>query len=162
MKLKQIRNEVVAALHAHMNIPVIPDYEDAQIPPYPYITYSNTNSHNLIGQDTITYEENEDGLNMVYDNQNEPSFSFTFYSNVMDEANDGCEKMRQFFSRLGRAALSGKGIVVVEVSSGQNRSVVMIDHYVRRWGLDVRFRYNDRSSQTIQTMAAAKIENTGG
>lgn len=156
------RNEIVKALYDYMDIPVIPDDEDAEIPDYPYITYSITTPFSKTGQDSITYEQTEEGANRVYDNLNEPSFSFTCYSDKRDEAQMLCLRLEEYFGRIGRDNLSEANIVVVEVSSAQNRSTLLVDHYVRRWGLDVRFRINDRSVENIGAIELIEIKNTGG
>ncbi|MFC2948535.1 phage neck terminator protein [Virgibacillus sediminis] len=141
----EVRNNLIQALYNHLNIPIIPDDDDGSIPPRPYVVYSVTSDNQKNGSDSITYTETDTGFTKTYANQKEASYSFNAHSDSRDEALEICYNLIEYFERIGRDILNDKGIAVAEVSTTQNRSVLLGEHYERRHGFDVRIRYVDRS-----------------
>lgn len=159
----QQRNTLISLIYSFLQIPVIPDDEDADIPPYPYVVYSNTTPHSVTGHDSVLYgAAMETTQERSFSNQNEPSFSFTAYSDSRDEAQTIIENMIEWMERTGSDDLQDNGFAVVEITNAQNRSIRLVDHYVRRFGFDVRLRHESKTTDQIDTIAQAEITNTGG
>lgn len=148
-----LRNSIVQALYNHLQVPVVPDDDDGEIPERPYVVYSVIRDNGKNGQDSITYEQTDTGEVMkVYANQKESSYSFTAHSDDKDEALGFCYRLIEYFERIGRDTLYDKGLAVIDVSNTQNRSVLLGDHYERRHGIDVRFRYVDKTEFPEETV----------
>lgn len=162
MNAIEVRNTIIEKLYNHLQIPVIPSDEDADIPERPYVVYGITSDYLKNGQDSLTYKQEADHLVKIYENLVEASYSFTVHSDSRDEAMSICYRLIEYFDRIGRDELSFAGITVVGISNVQNRSVLLVDHYERRYGADVRFRYLNRTEQAIDYIEHAKVTNTGG
>ncbi|WP_088005606.1 phage neck terminator protein [Indiicoccus explosivorum] len=152
-----IRNALVQALYNHLQIPIIPDDDDGEIPERPYVLYSVIRDNGKNGHDSITHGETAAGFVKTYANQKEATYSFTAHSENRDEALDYCYGLIEYFERTGRTLLADHGIAVIEVSSTQNRSVLLGDHYERRHGIDVRIRYVDSSKYQEEPMDEINI-----
>ncbi|WP_406945759.1 LIC_12616 family protein [Halobacillus sp. SY10] len=160
MMTLETRNTITNELFNFMGIPVIPDDDDGDVPDYPYIVYSDTTDNTRRGHDSITYTNTEEGFEKTYSNQVGTSYSFNAYSDSRDQAKELAFQMIEFFGRLGRDRLNNAGVAVQDVSSLQNRSLMLIDHYVRRYGIDVQFNYVDESSYPVDSIDQTTI--TGG
>lgn len=139
------RNNLILALYQHLKLPIIPSDEDGNIPARPYIVYTIIRDNGSNGQDSITHRIQDDAFYKEYENQKEGTFSFTVHSDTRDEALEICYRLIEYFERVGQAAINDAGFAVIEVTTTQNRSVLLGDHYERRYGFDVRLRYKDRS-----------------
>ncbi|QAS52808.1 phage neck terminator protein [Halobacillus litoralis] len=160
MMTVETRNTITNELYKFLGIPVIPDDDDGEIPDYPYVVYSTTTDNNRKGHDSITFEDTDEGFMKTYANQVGTSYSFNAHSDSRDEAIETSYKIAEFFQRVGRDLLNQLGVAVTEVSPIQNRSMMLVDHYVRRQGLDVRFNYIDASTYPIDSIENTTI--TGG
>lgn len=158
----EVRNKIIEQVYKYLHIPVIPSDEDADIPPRPYVVYSITSDYNKNGQDSITYKDGIDHLIERYENLVEATYSFNVHSENRDEATNTCYSLIEFFDRVGRDALSAVGITVVGISNVQNRSVLLVDHYERRFGADVKIRYLSSSEHRADFIEQANVKNTGG
>lgn len=158
----EVRNKIIEKLYSHLQIPVIPSDEDADIPERPYTVYSITSDYVKNGQDSITYKDENDQLIQRYENLVEATFSFSVHSDSRDEAMNTCYSLIEYFDRIGHFDLSDTGITVIDISNVQNRSVLLVDHFERRFGADVRFRYLSKSEQVVDKIEHITFENTGG
>lgn len=158
----EVRNKIIKKIYGHLQIPVIPSDEDADVPARPYVVYSVTSDYNKNGQDAITYKDGIDHIVEQYENLVETTYSFSVHSDSRDEAMNTCYTLIDFFDRTGRDALSADAITVVGISNVQNRSVMLVDHYERRFGADIRFRYLARSEHQTDFIEQANVKNTGG
>lgn len=161
MEALEFRNVLIEKLYNYLKFPVIPSDEDQNIPDPPYVVYTITSDYQKKGQDTLRFTQDESGFKQVYENLLENTYSFNVHSNKRDEAFIRCHDIIKYFDRLGRDELSFAGITVVGVSNPQNRSVMLVDHYERRYGVDVRFRYFNKTEQSIENIETVKISQGG-
>lgn len=141
------RNKLIAALYRHLNISVIPIDDDGDIPARPYVVYNITRDNGSNGQDSLIQrvDPETDVLFQAYQNEKEGTLSFTIHSEKRDEAMEISYRMKEYFERIGRDIIARAGFAVIEVGTTTDRSVLLQDHYERRYGFDVRVRYLDRS-----------------
>lgn len=159
---KGIRNTIVRLLHEGLNIAVVPQDMDGAMPAYPFITYTATSPYiGLGGRDIERVTLDGAVASLERTNSVELVYSFTVYSNGLDEATDVCMGIIEFFNRTARETLSDSGIVVVSMGDAQNRSLFLGDHYERRWGCDIRFRAVDYTKSATDYIETAEIEQEG-
>lgn len=153
---------MIAGLYAVLARPVIKVDQDGDIPEYPYVTYSITSPYiDQYGHEIERWFEEGGGLSVELTKHIEMVLSFSAYSEDEDEANLLCMRIIEYFTRTGRLSLQDIGIVVVGASNAQNRSVLLVEHYERRWGVDVRIRVVDSSTMAIEYINEAPITEGG-
>lgn len=162
LNLTAFRNAIVSNLYAKLTRPVIRVDQDGDIPEYPYVTYSISSPYlDLYGHDAERRLPVTDEVLIEYKKTIEVVLSFSCYSEDEDEAQDLCLRIVEHFMREDRDNLRDSGIVVVGISDAQNRSVLLVEHYECRWGIDVRFRLIDRSLNTVDYIEAVEIKKEG-
>ncbi|MFB6475772.1 LIC_12616 family protein [Paenibacillus glucanolyticus] len=158
-----IRNPIVSGLYSKLQRPVIRSDGDGDVPEYPYITLSITSPYlSPYGGDSERFERISGITHSVKSEATkhvELVISFTVYSPDEDEALNLCMKLINHFNREERDNLRNAGIVVVSNTDVQNRSVVLVDHYERRLGVDFRFRVKDRYLSQVETIGTAIINS---
>lgn len=162
LNLNQIRNHIVASLFSALNVPVVPSDDDGNVPAYPFVYYTFTSPYiDQYGWDSEWYEAEGVQMRKTSSKIIEVVMSFTAVSPKMDVATNICMAIKEHFDRTARESLSDLDIVVVNLSNAQNRSVMITDHYERRWGMDVRFRVRDTSSILSDTYIETTKINDG-
>ncbi|TMV49363.1 hypothetical protein FE783_12670 [Paenibacillus mesophilus] len=166
LELATIRNTIIAGLYTKLARPVIRADGDGDVPDYPYVAYSITSPYiDSYGHDAERWFNVPGGIGVELIKHIECALSFSCYAEDEDAAQALCLRIIEHFSREARDDLRETGIVVVGVSGVQNRSVLLVEHYERRWGVDVRFRVIDRSEIIDATggyIETAEITNEGG
>jgi len=163
LDLPSIRNPIIAGIYAKLHRPVIRTDQGGDIPEYPYVTYSITSPYiDLFSHDIECCFDRDGTFIRQLDKPVECVFSFTAYDENEDDVQALCFGIVEYVTRTGRDDLKDFGIVVVNVSNVQNRSVLLTEHYERRWGVDVRFRVVDRSEMQDNYIETAEITNQGG
>ncbi|MDF2657765.1 MAG: hypothetical protein K0Q94_556 [Paenibacillus sp.] len=166
LELATIRNTVIDGLYAKLSRPVIRSDSDGDVPEYPYVAYSITSPYiDSYGHDAERWFNVPGGIGVERIKHIECAFSFSAYAEDEDDAQTLCLKIIEHFMREARDDLRDAGVVVVNISGVQNRSVLLVEHYERRWGVDVRFRVVDRSENIDATggyIESAEITNEGG
>lgn len=166
LELAKIRKTIIAGLYAKLARPVIRADGDGDVPEYPYVAYSITSPYiDSYGHDAERWFNVPNGIGVERIKHIENVFSFSAYAEDEDDAQGLCLAIIEYFMREARDDLRDAGIVVVSVSGVQNRSVLLVEHYERRWGVDVRFRVIDRSEVIDATggyIETAEITNEGG
>lgn len=112
---------------------VVRQNQIAQIPPYPYVSYTVTTP--LVAHNG-TYCEAEDGT--LY-RDSEQIWSFTVQSDNADEAISLGMMMHDYFTAVGIVPLSDKNIAVRRVTNLTARDNLLTIQYEYRTGLDVTF-----------------------
>lgn len=112
---------------------VVRQNQIAEVPPYPYVSYTVTTPASMSGG---TYSVAEDGRQYK---QMEQTWSFTVQSDDQDEALNLAIRMHDFFSLVGLAKLADNGIVVHRVRDVTTRDNLISIQYEYRNGLDVTF-----------------------
>jgi len=79
-----------------------------------------------------------------------------------DEAITLTEKAQGFFLHHAYQTLSNKGIVINQVTNVSNRTALVVDETVRRYGFDVRVRYKRTDSRTDGTIGSVNTKRRGG
>lgn len=160
-----IRNDIVSGLYAHLSLPVVLIPMAENRPPYPFVGYAVTSPYIQPGYGNDGYElvpsENPsfdfDALTHV-ELQPEATFSFTAYSTSSVEALNTAKAAWNWFRLIGIDYLSSKGIAVIEVLPIENRDLLEVNEYERREGFDVRFRFDDKIENRIETIENYTIE----
>ena len=112
---------------------VVRQNQVAEVPPYPYVSYTITtpiNTHHG------TYSQAEDGT--LYKDVLQ-TWSFTVQSDDQDEAMSLALKIHSFFSVVGVQMLADKKISVHRVQGVTTRDNLLTIQYEYRNGLDVTF-----------------------
>lgn len=153
-----IRNPIIAGLYGKLQRPVIRSDQAGDIPDYPYVAYSITSPYiDSYGHDSERIFTAE-GVTSIEQTKNiEMVFSFTAYADDEDKASALCMKAIEHFNREARDDLRAAGIVLVSNTDVQNRSLLLVEHYERRMGVDFRFRVVDRSQRSIDYIDQAQI-----
>lgn len=160
-----IRNDVIYGLYLHNSLVITHNPTAENRPPYPFMGYTVTSPYLGSGHGNEDYDlvpsENPsfdfDALTRV-DLQPEATLSFTAYAETTTEALSIAKDAWNWFRVIGTDYLASKGIVVVEVMPIQTRDLLEVDQYERREGFDVRFRFDDRIENRIETIETYTIE----
>jgi len=134
------QNEIVIVenLKAYLSTEVRPcevvrQNQVAEIPPYPYVSYTLTTP---VAADKGTYSQAEDGTLYKAVLQ---TWSFTVQSDDQDEALTLALKAYDYFTSAGVVPLSDKGITVRRVRDVTTRDNLLTIQYEHRNGFDVTF-----------------------
>lgn len=138
-----VKNSLVKLLHEHLGIDVIPNNSTENRAGYPFIDYNILTLINFNGEGSITTESLEEDISTNLEVQPKLSVSFNSYSRVEVEAYNKAKTISNYFRHVGYHELQEEGIVVVDVMEISNRTVLEVDNYEFRYGLDVVFRFKD-------------------
>lgn len=169
MKFKNIRNGVIAAATAYMELPIIlSDQVDAETD-CPFILYSIVTPY-VAGNTIGHFRVERQGDTAVKTRWEDPTcvISFTACSkNHMrdgmwvfgeDEALDLAEKLQGWFLCAGLRSLQKYTAVVENVSNVQSRSFLQVDEAARRWGFDVTIRYIRTDEREVGTVEKVNLK----
>lgn len=164
----EVRNALVVALYDYLGRPVVLSDQTVPESEYPYVTIQAVQPYIPRGGANIIYElvDSTGGfardINTRREEYAEATYSFSACSRNRDdifgddEALELAEKSQGFFRHTGRYILQDAGISVIEIMNVQNRSGLVVDEIDRRYGFDVRVRYqrvDTRRDGTIEHMA---------
>lgn len=88
----------------------------------------------------------------------EATFSFNFYGRTDLEAMELAAKAEEYLDFVGEDVLAFRGLVVVEITNIQDRTLYLGDAYEYRVGFDVRFRVQEIKERTSPLIEEAEIE----
>ena len=162
MNFIEIRNRIVQELSEYLGCPVELNNQQnpEQNPPYVFYSMMPFNPENELGD--YRTERNENAC--VEYRRVEPSCSFSFMVCSMDRdigetyilgEDEACflaVKTVGWFEHVGYDFLSRMGVTVIDVSAVQERSTLLVDEEVRRYGFDVRIRYVKEDAREIGTI----------
>ena len=165
MRFVQARNVIVAQLEAHLGCPVVLSEQIADQPVYPYCYYSVLApriSNHAFGLRKVV--EDGEGYALQRSEPVSATMSFTVcsmnretedsYIFGEDEAMELAEKVHGFFLLNAHSIHTDDGdIVVYNVGPVSNRNGFLVEDTVRRYGVDIRFKYirTDEMPTTIIT-----------
>jgi hypothetical protein len=112
---------------------VVRQNQVAEVPPYPYVSYTVTTPVSARGG---TYSVAEDGRRYK---KIEQTWSFMVQSDDQDEALNLALEMYDFFALTGLTKLADNGIVVDRLRDVTTRDSMITIQYEYRCGLDVTF-----------------------
>lgn len=172
MDFKTIRNLIVSELYRHLQKPVVPTDTNQPKPPYPFVSYKFTSLYLPQGGRIITHKVvPSENTSFEYDIEKtrieQPQMVLSVNSYSLDGAESAslAEQVRAWFQLQGRQYLKDNGIVVVGVTSVQDRTLQIVDNFEVRYGFDVSLRIWDEHKtrlETIETVDWDKFEFTGG
>ena len=144
-------------------------------PAYPFATFQVLLSHiNEYEHDNIerrNYNQANQTIDLYKLEQPQMTMTINAYArkpsdpSVMDtsieDATDLAQRLKDWFDFEGDLFLNKNQISVIESEDITQRDVLIIDNYERRYGFDVRLRYNREINFTIETIENTNIERTG-
>lgn len=154
----EVRNTIIEKLYNHLGIPVITNNNVKNRPDYPFVDYNILTLINFNGEGNIEYEYLEDDITNSLHLQPKVSISFNAYSRDEIEAYNTAKVISDYLKHIGYEELSNAGVVVVDVMEISNRTVLEVDEYEFRYGLDVIFRFKDRIDRIDREIKTYSIE----
>lgn len=144
---ENMRTTVAKGLKNYLGCPVVRSNQNAEMPPYPYVSYTITT---LMSENRGTYGEYEDGKARKWVNC---IWSISAFSDDSSKSVILANKAREWLDYVGTVYLSDNDIVVQSVGSVTNRDNVLTTEYEYRNGFDVVFSLFD----TVES----EVENAG-
>lgn len=157
VNLENLRLTVAKGLKKYLNCPVIKNNQNAEPPPYPYVSYTITTP---MTENKGTYGEYEDGkarkpVNTV--------MSITAQSDDDIESYTLANKAREWLDYVGKVYLNDNGVIVQSVTSVTNRDNVLTAEYEYKKGFDCFFWGYDEVSipdnGVIETLEMGEDQN---
>lgn len=146
--------------------PIVPQNTTAQKPQYPYLTYAWIAPYiPEPGQPSLTgaIVEDEDETVWYQETRTEQPTMTLSISAIADDPSTAIATLKeawQFFEFGRRDELSEFGLVMVDGSATQDRTVLLDGlEYEYRYGIDVQLRTTSTISRLIDTIEAAEINN---
>lgn len=173
MNFLEIRNRIVQGLSEHLGCPVVLNNQQNPEQDPPYVFYSVL-PYNPEAGELGNYRTEQDGDTYTEYRREEPSCSFSFtvcsvdrevgdeYILGEDEACFLAMKAAGWFDHVGYDFFAGMGVTVIDVSTVQDRSTLLVDEEARRYGFDARIRYaheEARKVSVIENVVTKKGEN---
>ena len=157
----KMREAVVGGLSKYVNLPVIRQNQDAEPPPYDYLSYTITTP---MGANKGTYGEYEDGKDRK---PFEQIWSISSLSDDDTRAVLNAVKAREWFDHVGTTFFSDNGIDVVSVGGVTNRDNLLTVGYEYKKGFDVVFSLFDTVENPVEESGYIEtfepnINETGG
>lgn len=148
---------VAKGLSKYLNCSVVRSNQNAEPPPYPYVSYGITI---VMSSYNGTYGEYEDGTLRKPFTQ---TWSVSILSDDSSESVMLALKAREWFDRAGRTYLSDNDIIVQSVTSVTNRDNVLSVGYEYKNGFDVVFSLFDEitldNEEPIETLNISEVEH---
>lgn len=147
---ENLRSTVAQGLKKYLGCPVIRSNQNAEPPPFPYLSYTVTT---LMSENNGTYGEYEDGI------ARKPvtsRWSITALSDDNIESVTLANKAREWLDYVGTVQLNANNVIVQSVGSVTNRDNILSTDYECRNGFDVVFWMFDEVKEpetgTIETI----------
>ena len=156
-KYDEKRLIVAKGLSHYLNCSVVRSNQNAEPPPYPFVSYGIITAMSAYNG---TYGEYEDGtLRKPFT----ATWSFSILSDDSSESVVLALRAREWFDRVGRLYLSDNDIIVRSVTSVTNRDNVLSVGYEYKNGFDVVFTLYDEitleNEETIETLNIKEVEH---
>lgn len=150
IEVENTRKTVVRGLKEYLNCPVIRSNQNAEMPKFPYVSYTITT---LMSENRGTYGVYDDGK------ARKPvttTISFTVQSDNNSESVLLAMKAKEWLDYVGTYYLNENGVIVQSVGSVTNRDNVITIDYEYRNGFDAVFWCFDEvdtpNNGTIETV----------
>lgn len=164
MDYRKIRNTIVIGLQKHLNIPVVPIDDIGDKPKYPYASYKfitlkiPQGSHNIY-KEVIPSDDDRFQYDVEHTRTEQPKMviSISTYSTDDAESYQLALDIESWFKFHGYSFLKENGIVVVNTSNIQDRTIQIVDNYEKRQGIDVTIRVMDIQKCRTETIEEIKI-----
>lgn len=134
---EKMRVTVVKGLRTYLDCPVIRSNQTAELPPYPYISYTVTT---LMSANRGTYGEWDDGIARK---QVTTTWSITALSDDNAESVALAMKAREWLELVGQTYLNDNKVIVQSVGAITNRDNILTYGYEYRNGFDCVFWCHD-------------------
>lgn len=149
-----MRSTVVSGLKKYLKCPVIRANQNAEPPPFPYVTYTVITP---MSENNGTYGEYADGVDRKPFTQ---TWSISALSDDDTESFTLACKAREWLDRVGTVYLNDNDVIVQIVGSITNRDNVLTIDYQYRKGFDVVFWMLDEigrpETETIENVEFAE------
>ena len=154
---ENLRSTVVQGLKKYLRCPVIRSNQNAEPPPYPYLSYTVTL---LMSENNGTYGKYDDGI------ARKPvtsRWSITALSDDNIESVTLANKARAWLDYVGTEYLNDNDVIVQSVGSVTNRDNVLTTEYEYRNGFDAVFWLYDEveEPETEQIESISYVEDYG-
>lgn len=140
-----IRRTIVKGLSDYLQCPVIRANQTAEMPPYPFVSYTITT---LVGQNNGTYGEYEDG---IYRKPVTQTWSISALSSDNEESVTLAVKAREWLDHIGTTFLSDNNVIVQSVGNITNRDNILTVEYEYKNGFDIVLSMFDEIGETLET-----------
>lgn len=164
MDYRKIRNDIVKGLRNFLDVDIVPTDDIGKKPKYPYISYKFTTlkipqgSHNLLIDIVPSTNENfEHDIEYTREEQPKMVISISTYSTDDVESYQLALDIESWFKFHGYSYLKDNGIVVVNTSNIQDRTIQIVDNYEKRQGLDVTIRVTSIEKMIVENMEKINI-----
>lgn len=163
--IKEIRNTIIKGLYEYLGLIPIPIEDVQPKEPYPYITYNFINPYTQQrGQGNYsidfvpsTDERFELDVEETLEVQPQATISINAYSKDKLEAQELAKKAMGWFKHAGWQYLYDNNIVVVSIEAFGDRSILIVDHYEYRVGMDIIIRFSDTITRRFETIETYNI-----
>ena len=140
-----IRRTIVQGLSKYLQCPVIRANQDAEMPAYPFVSYTITT---LVGQNNGTYGEYEDGIDRKPVTQ---TWSISALSSDNEESVTLAVKSREWLDHVGTTFLSDNNVIVQSVGNITNRDNILTVEYEYKNGFDIVLSMFDEIGESLET-----------
>lgn len=155
----QIQRVMLSLLEEYTGCVCVPSNTTAQMPAYPYISFSVINTEakkGTYGATTVVKDGVETDVFFMPVLQ---KWSFTVQSNKDAEALEKAMQISDFFAEVKRQELADNDIIVADVGAITPRDTLLTIDYEYRKGLDVTLRLNNVIAATADTIEKATLES---
>lgn len=152
---ENIRKVVCKGLKDYIQRPVIRQNQVAEIPEYPYVSYTITT---LASENKGTYGQYDGGIQAKPLTQ---IWSITAQSDNDIECMSLISKCREWLDNVGTIYLNDNNVVVRWVGNITNRDNILTTDYEYRKGFDVTFAIADVVESKIETIENVEMNING-
>ncbi len=151
-KYEMLRNLIVQALDADLNITAIEQSPNAPEPEKPFATVNAINPF-MDSRGVEVYRDKEDALELIRYSLPVLTFSLTVYDDAKAQVFDYATQLHNWFTFEGYETLKDSGVVVADIEEVQDRTLERGSDWYYRAGFDVHLRILqslDRDVDSIQ------------
>lgn len=163
MNYTDIRNIIISGLYKDLEVIVVPTDTNAPKPEYPFLSYKFTTIFRSDAKNKLyktipsIYEQFEYDVGVTVAQQPQMILSISSYSLDDGESADLANQARKWFELEGRQYLKDNGIIVVDITNIQDRTIQIVDNFEVRFGFDVRIRVYDETKTRIESIEKVNI-----
>ena len=157
MKIKQFKNTLIPEINAFCDHPVIEADQKGKKPKGPHATFKITSPYIPDGQGEQRAIQGQDTFKLIHVESYKMVLSFTAYDTDADASHELAQEIHDWFKFYGLDFLDNRNIVVVELSTVQNRDLLLVDDYERRNGFDVTLRLTRELAQDFDYIEETDI-----
>lgn len=151
--INNMRKPIVTGLKKYLGCPVVRSNQNAEMPVYPFVSYTITT---LMSENKGTYGEYEDGKARKPVIQ---TWSITAQSDDSMESITLANKAREWLDYAGTTYLNDNGVIVQSVSGVTNRDNVLTVGYEYKNGFDCFLWGFDEIGREVETIEQVSLNN---